>query len=110
MNPGNAVPFLYLGHAYRARGDAEKARKCYQKSFSLDPGCVEAAVALSDVLRDQGAAEANTAHLKSVVAKSPSAANCRWAHVRLGVLYLSRELTLRDIKFFLQIYLGAVND
>ena len=54
VNPGNAVPFLYLGHAYRARGDAEKARKCYQKSFSLDPGCAEAAVALSDVLRDQG--------------------------------------------------------
>ena len=94
VNPGNPVPFLYLGHAYRARGggDLGKARKCYQKSFHLDPGCTEAAVALSDVLRDQGAADANAAHLKSVVARSPSASDCRWAHVRLGVLYLSREL------------------
>ena len=53
----------------------------------------------------QGAAEANTAHLKSVVARSPSAADCRWAHVRLGVLYLSREFTLRDIQL-LQINFG----
>ena len=101
VNPGNAVPFLYLGHAYRARGDLEKARKCYQKSFHLDPGSTEAAVALSDVLRDQGAADANSAHLRSVVARSPSASDCRWAHVRLGVLYLSREL--QDLKYFVQL-------
>ena len=54
MNPGSAVPFLYLGHHYANNaGQLDKARKCYQKSFSLDPDCAEAGAALSDVYRKQ---------------------------------------------------------
>jgi superkiller protein 3 len=53
LNSDNPVPFLFLGHLYRDRGDVAKARKCYQKSFQLDPGSMEAGCSLSDIFRSQ---------------------------------------------------------
>ena len=53
LNPLSPLPFLYLGHHYVKAGDWEKARKCYQKSFKLDPTSEEAGAALSDVYRIQ---------------------------------------------------------
>lgn len=56
LNPSNWLPFLYLGRYYNSwagKRDAEKARKCYLKSFNLNPRSTEAGTALSDILREQ---------------------------------------------------------
>ncbi len=51
--PGCPGAFLRLGMAYRRRGDADKARRCLQKAYSLDGGSEEAGAMLSDVYREQ---------------------------------------------------------
>lgn len=44
--------FLYLGHCYKnMMTDFDKARRCYQKAFQLNPKCIEAGMCLSDVYR-----------------------------------------------------------
>ncbi len=55
-NPHSWVPFLFLGHYYFNHAnvrDLERARKCYMKSFSLNPTSSEAGAALSDIYRSQ---------------------------------------------------------
>ena len=59
LNPNNWIPFLYLGRYYNSRADnesrrdAEKARKCFFKSFNINPRSEEAGMALSDIYREQ---------------------------------------------------------
>ena len=56
LNPSNWLPFLYLGRYYKSfveRPDAEKARRCFLKSFNLNPRSTEAGTALSDIFREQ---------------------------------------------------------
>ena len=72
-SPSNPVSFLYLGHIYRDSGDLDKARKCYLKSFQLDPAGMDAARELSDVYRKQGEIERNLELLKSITAASSAA-------------------------------------
>ena len=46
------MPFYYLGDYYQRSGpkqDFDRARKCFEKSFSLNPHSKEAGSALSDV-------------------------------------------------------------
>ena len=46
------MPFYYLGDYYQRPGpkqDFDRARKCFEKSFSLNPHSKEAGSALSDV-------------------------------------------------------------
>ena len=55
-NPFSWLPFYYLGLYYKnpgAKQDLERARKCLQKSFSLNPNVQETGCALSDILRTQ---------------------------------------------------------
>ena len=44
------LPLRYYKSVTR---DLDKARKCLQKTFKLDPDCAEAGEALSDVYRQQ---------------------------------------------------------
>ncbi len=59
LNPNNWIPFLYLGRYYNLRSDneskrdVEKARKCFFKSFNINPRSDEAGMALSDIYREQ---------------------------------------------------------
>lgn len=44
--------FLQLGNYYRdVNNDLEKARRCYQKAFQLNPRSGETGISLSDVYR-----------------------------------------------------------
>jgi tetratricopeptide (TPR) repeat protein len=46
--------YQYLGHYYSLGGkDLDKARRCYQKAFHLNPSCKESGAALSDIYRLQ---------------------------------------------------------
>jgi len=58
LNPSNWLPFLYLGRYYNSwddpnKRDAEKARKCFLKSYNINPRSNEAGIALSDIYREQ---------------------------------------------------------
>ena len=51
LDPYNAETFMYLGHfSLNIQHDETRARKCYQKSFDLDPTLEEAGAALCDLL------------------------------------------------------------
>lgn len=43
--------FLYLGHYYRKFEDMDKSRRCYEKTFTLNPKCIDAAAELSKIYR-----------------------------------------------------------
>ena len=50
--PHSWVPFYYLGEYYQRTGqkqDLNRARKCFEKSYSLNPYSREAGSALSDI-------------------------------------------------------------
>ena len=87
-NPHSWLPFYYLGEFYKHPGHSkqnlDQARKCYQKSFSLNPQSSKAGPALSDILRVQGKFEENLNLLNSVSSKGQS-----WANLRLGMHYLA---------------------
>merc|ERR1719150_2055462 len=87
-NPHSWMPFYYLGEFYKHPGHSkqnlDQARKCYQKSFSLNPQSSKAGPALSDILRVQGKFEENLNLLNSVSSKGQS-----WANLRLGMHYLA---------------------
>ena len=56
LNSNNWLPFLYLGRYYNSAGtnrEPEKARKCFLKSFNINPRSQEAGMVLSDLLREQ---------------------------------------------------------
>lgn len=89
LNPYNWISFMYLGRFYGTIAkDLEKARKCYQKSFSLNPRSEEVGIALSDIYREQEKWDENEQFLTSVTRQST---NVPWAHLRLGIHYLSIE-------------------
>lgn len=90
-NPKSWVPFLYLGHTFAHKGgkqdftSIEKAKKCYYKSFSLNPQSCEAGAAVSDILVMQEQWEENLKFLTSVTKDSTA----KWAHMRLGMHYMA---------------------
>ena len=90
-NPHSWMPFYYLGEFYKHPGHSkqnlDQARKCYQKSFSLNPQSSKAGPALSDILRVQGKFEENLNLLNSVSAGQ--AGQSSWANLRLGMHYLA---------------------
>ena len=86
-NPHSWMPFFYLGEFYKRPGpkqNLDQARKCYQKSFALNPQSSDAGPALSDILRIQGKYEENFNLLTSVSGKGHP-----WANLRLGMHYLA---------------------
>ncbi|KAL7645632.1 UNVERIFIED_CONTAM: hypothetical protein RMT77_004018 [Armadillidium vulgare] len=84
-NPKLSDSFLYIGHYYRLEDNLEKARKCYEKALSLNPGSEEAGSSLSDVYRITGQNEANLALLLRVT----STGSTGWAWLHLGLHYLA---------------------
>ena len=62
-DPKSWVPFYYLGNYYERSGpkqDLDRARKCFEKSFSLNPHSMEAWSALSDIYFKQVSSIAET--------------------------------------------------
>lgn len=45
--------FIYLARYYEYCKDLEKARRCYQKAFKINPRCLEAGMGLSNIYRQQ---------------------------------------------------------
>ncbi|XP_063225938.1 superkiller complex protein 3 [Bacillus rossius redtenbacheri] len=85
LDPNCYICYLYLGHHYKhGDSDLDKARRCYQKAFQLNPSSMEAGESLSDIYRQQKNYEANL-QLLTYVTQQTGYAGARWAWLRLGL-------------------------
>ena len=95
LNSSHWLPFFYLGRQYEEQGSEaalEKARKCYQKCVQVSGSSnVEAAIALSDILRAQGRHQDNLQLLSRVTREAGTRGGAAWAWLRLGVHHLAAE-------------------
>ena len=87
LDSKNSTAFLYLGHYYKREKNFDKARKCYEKAYGMNPIDDEIACSLSDMYRLLGDHEANLALLESVTDLA-GRGSCGWAWLRLGLHYL----------------------
>ncbi|CAG8465298.1 4207_t:CDS:10 [Ambispora gerdemannii] len=76
-----AGAFTYLGHHYRLVGDNIRAKKCYQKAFSLDTSDEEAALYLSEYYQSENDNVLAEAVYRTIIQSNPRAG---WAWKRLG--------------------------
>jgi tetratricopeptide (TPR) repeat protein len=54
LDPNCYSCYVYLGNYYSLGAkNLDKARRCYQKAFHINPHCKEAGAALSDIYRLQ---------------------------------------------------------
>lgn len=89
INPNHASTFLYLGHLYFQKQDLDKAKKCYEKAYSLDATESHIVKHLSEIyikleLKGSDFELLNTAQ-KTI------ATNESWISFRLGLHYLNRR-------------------
>nr|CAB3267341.1 tetratricopeptide repeat protein 37-like [Phallusia mammillata] len=102
--------FLYLGHYYRDIGsNNSKAKKCYQKAYTLDPGNEEAGSALADQFIAEGKFE-DAVSLYEGVTSDAAAGTCKWAWLRLGLCHLKIKDGTKAIKCFLAALRADAND
>ncbi|KAL3865870.1 hypothetical protein ACJMK2_043219 [Sinanodonta woodiana] len=91
LDPYCSETFKYLGHFYRdITHESSLARKCYKKSFDLDPWNDEAGSALCDILNELGLEEDAHTLLLDVTGKA-SAGSAKWAWLRLGLYQVKHE-------------------
>ena len=54
LNPKNGLAFLYIGHYYKMVNNFDKAKKCYEKAFNINPYQADISMSLSDIYRTVG--------------------------------------------------------
>ncbi|KAK6642788.1 hypothetical protein RUM43_004290 [Polyplax serrata] len=87
LNQWCYLNFFYLGQCYSSMvKDLEKARRCYQKAFQLNPSSAEVGRHLSDMYRILGKEELNLQLLTTLTLVN---SRSKWAWLKLGLHYLS---------------------
>lgn len=90
INSDNANTFLYLGHIYyRYKNDLEKAKKCYEKAYSLNSIDYDIAKNLSEVYIRLNMLEADFELLTSLSKNVTT--NQTWVYFRLGLHFLNKQ-------------------
>ncbi|KAJ9592014.1 hypothetical protein L9F63_001453, partial [Diploptera punctata] len=90
LDPHSYICYVYLGHHYSfGNRDLDKARRCYQKAFRLNPNCKEAGAGLSDIYRLQKNPEANI-ELLTYVTEAVGCVEAKWAWLRLGLYHMDQ--------------------
>ncbi|KAI5637937.1 tetratricopeptide repeat domain-containing protein [Phthorimaea operculella] len=90
MDNEHAETFLYLGHYYHHhKQDLEKAKKCYEKAYSINNTDASIVKSLSEIytklsLKDEDFELLNTAQ-KNVQTNEP------WIHFRIGLHHLNKR-------------------
>ncbi|RUP47706.1 hypothetical protein BC936DRAFT_145426 [Jimgerdemannia flammicorona] len=98
LDPHFAAAFTYLGHYYRiVEHDRLRAKRCYQKAFSLDPSDADSGIQLSDYY-----VEDEELDLAEAVFRTATKVNARtgWAWKRLGFAELIKGNHLDAITDF----------
>lgn len=90
INPDHANTFLYLGHFYHYyKEDLEKAKKCYEKAYSVDNIDATIAKHLSVTYTKLNLKDADFELLNA--AQKNVEGNVTWISFRLGLHYLNRR-------------------
>ncbi|XP_046996555.1 tetratricopeptide repeat protein 37 [Schistocerca americana] len=85
LDPNSYYCFVYLGRYYSLNDkDLDKARRCYQKAFQLNPRGDEAGIGLSDTYRRQKYVDLNLQLLNYITEKA-GPGGAKWAWLRLGL-------------------------
>ncbi|PRP83581.1 tetratricopeptide repeat protein 37-like [Planoprotostelium fungivorum] len=87
LNPNFSGNFSYLGHFYRDGGDVDKAKRCYQKAFSLNPLDTEAGISLADLYIENKQTSLAVNLYRTITSKS---ARVKWAWLRLAIYQLTQ--------------------
>lgn len=81
-----------MGQYYEEIKDLEKARRCYQKAYKLNPRNAKAGIGLSNIYRQLKNWDANLALLHTITGGSASlgarSESVRWAWLQLGLHHL----------------------
>lgn len=90
LYPDHADTFLYLGHFYHHhKSDMEKAKKCYEKAYSLNAINTNIAKALSEIYIKLQQKDADFELLNELI-KNISTIE-PWVNMRLGLHYLNKR-------------------
>ena len=86
--PHNARGHFSLGATYNLRGDARRARACFERAIALDPGYARAHGNLGVLLVRQGEMERGEEHLRRALELSPAYVT---AIINLGNLLVRQQ-------------------
>ncbi|KAG9304605.1 hypothetical protein G9A89_020169 [Geosiphon pyriformis] len=98
LDPHLANAFTFIGHYYRLiASDSIRAKKCYEKAFSLEANDEEAGLQLSHYYQSDGKPELAEAVYRTAIQANFRAA---WAWKRLGFLELTKQNNIDAITAF----------
>jgi len=86
----------------------EMATKCFKRSYSLCP-TEDVGIALSNCFFKLGLDNENTDHLKEA-ANIFSKTKSKWAWLRLGVIYLNKDMANEAVNAFHACIRADIND
>ncbi|CAG9862355.1 unnamed protein product [Phyllotreta striolata] len=86
----NYICFFHLGNYYQKIGDFDKARRCYEKAYSLNKSSREVAIELSKMYSKSRNWEA-AQNLLLNLTEGPINETNSWAWLQLGLSYLEQE-------------------
>ncbi|XP_023026959.2 tetratricopeptide repeat protein 37 [Leptinotarsa decemlineata] len=89
-DPNNFNCFINLGQYYEKFEDLDKARRCYERAFKINPKYPEIGIKLSKIYRRQNNFEASHNLLQSLATGSITP-RTSWAWLQLGLSYLEQE-------------------
>ncbi|XP_075969671.1 tetratricopeptide repeat protein 37 [Anticarsia gemmatalis] len=109
LNPDHADTFLYLGHFYyHHKEDYQKAKKCYEKSYNLNPISCNIAKSLSETYIKLQQRDADF-ELLNTLSKNVSTIE-PWINFRLGLHYLNKREWENAILNFRNVIKSNQND
>ncbi|KAH1001196.1 hypothetical protein HUJ04_013439 [Dendroctonus ponderosae] len=97
-DPSNFACFVHLGQYYNRVGHLDKARRCYEKAFKLNPASPEAGSELSKVYRKLKNWESNLSLLLNLTEGLVDSANV-WAWLQLGLTYLEQGNPVNALEY-----------
>ncbi|XP_053625223.1 superkiller complex protein 3 [Plodia interpunctella] len=89
LNSDHAESFVFLGHYYKLKNDLQRAKKCYEKAYSLADSNNDAIKNLSETYIKLNMKEEDFELL--VKSEKSIKTNEAWINFRLGLHYLSRR-------------------
>ncbi len=108
LSPYKWEPIFFLGKYYKYLiKDFKKSLKCFQKSYELCQSLDLCGLELVDCLLHEKEDEIAFNVLKKAIEEIE---NCKWASLRLGIIYLKKNEPNEAIRLFYNVIRNDPND